>query len=65
MKSVVQSLYLLTTAFGNLIDLVVVAVMSGVFSSQVRKETKMSNAKGEPRHFSGCLKCFSLLKREK
>lgn len=35
MKSVVQALYLLTTAIGNLIDFVVAAVLSGVNTKQV------------------------------
>lgn len=34
MKSVVQSLYLLTTAGGNLIDIFVISFVAGVFSSQ-------------------------------
>ena len=36
MKSVVQALYLLTTAAGDLIDLIVIAALSDKFSSQVR-----------------------------
>ena len=36
MKAVLQALYLLTTALGNLIDLVVVASLSKLFHSQVR-----------------------------
>ena len=35
MKSVVQALYLLTTAIGNLIDFVVAAILSGVKTKQV------------------------------
>ncbi len=35
MKSVLQALYLMTTAIGNLIDILVVSLLSGVFSSQV------------------------------
>jgi hypothetical protein len=34
MKAVVQALFLMTTAAGNLIDLVVIIILSGVFSSQ-------------------------------
>ncbi len=34
MKAVVQALYLLTTAVGNLIDLVLIAALIDVFSSQ-------------------------------
>ena len=36
MKSVVQALYLLTTAIGNLIDFVVAAILSGVKTKQVQ-----------------------------
>ena len=35
MKAVLQALYLLTTALGNLIDLLVVASLSKLFNSQV------------------------------
>jgi len=35
MKAVLQALYLLTTAGGNLIDIVVVSALSGLFNSQV------------------------------
>ena len=41
MKSVVQALYLLTTAIGNLIDFVVAAILSGVKTKQV--ELPVSN----------------------
>ena len=34
MKAVVQALFLLTTAAGNLIDLIVIVALAGVFSSQ-------------------------------
>ena len=37
MKAVLQALYLLTTAIGNLIDLVVVAALSSLFSSQAQE----------------------------
>lgn len=36
MKAVVQALYLLTTALGNLIDIIVISALSGAFKSQVR-----------------------------
>ena len=36
MKAVVQALFLQTNAIGNLIDIAVVALLSDVFSSQVR-----------------------------
>ena len=35
MKAVVQALYLLTTALGNLIDIIVVGALSSLFKSQV------------------------------
>ena len=37
MKAVVQALYLLTTAIGNLIDFVVAAILSGVDTKQACK----------------------------
>ncbi len=37
MKAVLQALYLMTTAIGNLIDIVVVSALSGLFSSQAHE----------------------------
>ena len=39
MKAVVQALYLLTNAIGNLIDLFAVAALASVWKSQVKKNT--------------------------